>query len=89
MDKISLDKDEFVLLNIINERDKGSGVSTPIIDRVFYDKRLAEGCSLDNLYSVQWIPISKRLEELGLIEKQGLLNKITEKGRDVLKGYEE
>jgi repressor of nif and glnA expression len=89
MDKLALDNDELYLLNIINERDKGNGVSAPIIDRIFYDKRLANGCSLEELYSVQWIPKTKILEEFGLIKKQGLANKITDKGREFLKQHNE
>lgn len=82
-----LDKYEFLLLLIIAERDKGNGVSAPIIDRIFYDKRMEEGCSVDDLYSVQWIPKTKKLEEFGLIVKQGLSNKITNKGSEFLKEY--
>jgi hypothetical protein len=89
MDISALDKDELFLLAIINERDKGNGISAPIIDRLFYDKKLNDGCSLDDLYTVQWIPKTKNLEELGLIEKQGLANRITDKGREFLKQYNE
>ena len=82
---MELTSDQYLLLKIIsNAKGNGESIGAPKIDRMFYDARLNTGCNIDSLYDVQWMPISQELERLGLIDKQGLLNKITKKGKLVL-----
>ena len=82
-----LDHYHYILLEIIATSNNGNPIGSPTIDRIFYDKRLKEGYSLDKLYDVKWMPLSSELAQLGLIEKQGLSNKITPKGREFLESY--
>lgn len=80
---------EYVILEIIGNYNEGKGISSQILDRLFYDKRADEGISLDNLYDVRWIPVSEKLQDMGLITIEGLRKKITSKGIKVLQKYKE
>ncbi|MCG8320021.1 MAG: hypothetical protein MI921_11000 [Cytophagales bacterium] len=81
---MELDQYDFLILEILTNYNKGGPVSTPTLDRIFYDRRLKMGCSPDNLYDIKLTKKSSALMQLGLIEKKGLSNKITEKGKMVL-----
>lgn len=80
---------EYVILEIIGNYNEGKGISSQILDRLFYDKRADEGISLDNLHDVRWIPVSEKLQDMGLITIEGLRKKITSKGIKVLQKYKE
>lgn len=82
---MSLHHNHYTLLDIIANYNNGEPVGSPTIDRVFYDRRLREGISVEELYEVKWIPLASELTSMQLIERQGLSNRITNKGKEFLK----
>ena len=84
---MKLDKNHYLILEIVSNYNNGGPIGSPTLDRVFYDKRRKSGCPLNELYNVKWLPKISELVKLGLIEKQGQSNKITLEGLDALKSH--
>lgn len=82
---MKLNKYELVLLKVILDYNQGRGIGTPTLDRLFY-RELEQIKGLENIYDIRWIPLIKKLIDLGLVEKvpSGKGTTITTKGKNVL-----